>query len=181
LEGNWTVIKFDPINFIINNPHKDLVSLGTLTHENCILKSFSFWAVISIKGVYVSNNSYELNSMPKEMTTKLNDSNCGHQLDFIDMVVKSPEEIELEKEEIERKNISKKDFSAEEIIDIQSLNELEKKNKELKEETVRRSRDNFRISRRSNESTSKKKTYDKIDYDFKEVQNEILKKNVKKN
>jgi hypothetical protein len=117
--------------------------------------------------------------MPKEMTTKLNDSNCCHQLDFIDMVVKSPEEIELEKEEIERKNIFKKDFSAEEIIDIQSLNELEKKNKELKEETVRRSRDNFRISRRSNESTSKKKTYDKIDYDFKEVQNEILKKNVK--
>lgn len=112
------------------------------------------------------------------MTTKLNDANCGHQLDFIDMVVKTPEELQQDREEMESKNRTKKDFSAEEIIDIQSINELEKKNKELKEETNRRSRDNFRVTKRSNESTSKKKTYDKIDYDFKEVQNEILKKNV---
>lgn len=178
LDGNWTIVKFDPINFLTHNPHKDLASLGTLTHENCILKSLSFWSVISIKGVYVSNNSYDLGNLPKEMITKLNDANSGHQLDFVDMVVRTAEEIEEQKEEMESKSRTKKDFSAEEIIDIQSLNELDKKNKELKEESVRRSRDNFRISKRTNESNSKKKTYEKIDYDFKEVQNEILKKNV---
>lgn len=113
------------------------------------------------------------------MTTKLNDSNSSHQLDFVDMVVRTAEEIEEQKDEMESKSRTKKDFSVEEIIDIQSLNELEKKSKEIKEETARVSRDNFRVSKRSNESASKKKkTYEKIDYDFKEVQNEILKKNV---
>lgn len=112
------------------------------------------------------------------MITKLNDNNTNNQLDFVDMVIRKPDEIDEQIEENESKNKSKKEFSAEEIIDIQSLNEIEKKNKELKDESVRRSRDNFRISRRSNESMSKKKTYEKIDYDFKEVQNEILKKNV---
>jgi len=144
----------------------------------------SFWSAISIKGVYVSNNSYDLSYLPKEMITKLNDTNAGHELDFVDMVVRSAEEIEEQKEELESKSRTKKDFSAsaEEIIDIQSLNELERKSKELKEETARNSRENFRVSKRSNESLSKnkknKKSYEKIDYDFKEVHNEILKKNV---
>jgi len=112
------------------------------------------------------------------MITKLNDNNTNNQLDFVDMIIRKPDEIDEQIEENESKNKTKKDFSAEEIIDVQSLNEIEKKNKELKDESVRRSRENFRISKRSNESTSKKKTYEKIDYDFKEVQNEILKKNV---
>ncbi len=108
------------------------------------------------------------------MITKLNDNSSNYQLNFVDMIIRKPDEVDEPLEE----NITRKDFSAEEIIDVQSLNEIERKSKELKDESVRKSRDNFRISRRSNESQPKKKINEKIDYDFKEVQNEILKKNV---
>jgi len=118
-----------------------------------------------------------LNNLPKEMINKINDTQ-QYVLNFMDMVVLKPGE-EKENEENESKiKSSKRDFSAEDIIDMHSINEIEKKNKEMKEESRQRSRENFRVSRRTNESTSKKKNYEKVDYDFKEVQNEILKKNV---
>jgi len=111
------------------------------------------------------------------MINKINDTQ-QYVLNFMDMVVLKPGE-EKENEENESKiKSSKRDFSAEDIIDMHSINEIEKKNKEMKEESRQRSRENFRVSRRTNESTSKKKNYEKVDYDFKEVQNEILKKNV---
>lgn len=148
-----------------------------MSYENTILKSLVFWSTINVRGVYVSNNSFNLHNLPKEMSSKLNEpSNNTNIQNFVDMIIRNPEEEEIVDEE---KNKQKKEFTADEIIDLQSVNELDKKSKEFKEESVRRSRDNFRISKKSNESTSKKKNYDKIDYDFKEVQNEILKKNVK--
>jgi len=115
------------------------------------------------------------------MITKINDNNTQNQLNFIDMIMRKFEESQdkLEENDI-KKNKVKKDLSVEEIIDIQSLNEIEKKNKELKDESVRRSRENFKITRKSNENNSKIKINEKVDYDFKEVHNEILKKNVNK-
>lgn len=184
LDSNWTIIKFDPINFINNNLSKELVSIGNLAYENTVLKSLCFWSTISIRGVYVSNNAFSLSNLPKEMSNKIND-NQQNVLNFMDMVVLKPgEEMENEEKENESKiKSSKRDFSAEDIIDMHSINEIEKKNKEMKEESGRRSRENFRVTKRTtNEnSTSKKKNYEKIDYDFKEVQNEILKKNVSGN
>ena len=179
LDGNWTIIKFDPINFINNNLSKELLSLGNLTNENTVLKSLCFWSTITIRGVYVSNNIYSLNNLPKEMTNKINDTQ-QYVLNFMDMVVLKPgEELENEEKDIDSKiKSTKRDFSAEDIIDMNSLNEIERKNKEIKEESRQRSKDNLRVTKRTNESTSKKKNYEKVDYDFKEVQNEILKKNV---
>ena len=116
------------------------------------------------------------------MTNKINDTQ-QNVLNFMDMVVLKPgEELENEEKDIDSKiKSTKRDFSAEDIIDINSLNEIERKNKEIKEESRQRSKENFRVTKRTNDnSTSKKKNYEKIDYDFKEVQNEILKKNVKK-
>jgi len=159
-----------------------LLSIGSLTYENTVLKSLCFWSTISIRGVYISNNIYSLNNLPKEMTNKINDTQ-QNVLNFMDMVVLKPgEELENEEKDIDSKiKSTKRDFSAEDIIDINSLNEIERKNKEIKEESRQRSKENFRVTKRTNDnSTSKKKNYEKIDYDFKEVQNEILKKNVKK-
>ena len=178
LDGNWTIIKFDPINFINNNLSKELVSIGELSYENTVLKSLCFWSTMNIRGVYVSNNLYSLNNLPKEMTNKIND-NRQNVLNFMDMVILKPGE-EEDKENESKIKSSKRDFSADDIIDMNSLNEIERKGKEMKEDSGKRTRENFRVSKRTNESNSKKKNYDKIDYDFKEVQNEILKKNVKK-
>ena len=111
------------------------------------------------------------------MTNKIND-NRQNVLNFMDMVVLKPCE-EEEKDNESKIKSSKRDFSAEDIIDMNSLNDIEKKNKEMKEDSVRRTRENFRVTKRTNESTSKKKNYKRIDYDFKDVENEILKKNVK--
>lgn len=111
------------------------------------------------------------------MNTKLNENtnNPANILNFVDMVIRKPEEEEAENE---NKDKPRKDISVGDVIDIQALNDIEKKNKELKEESVKRSRENLRISKRS--ESPKRRTYEKIDYDFKEVNNEILKKNVKK-
>jgi hypothetical protein len=57
--GNWNILKFDPIEFLQLNFNKEASSLGTLSHENLVLKSVTFYSTIIVRGIYISNYVYD--------------------------------------------------------------------------------------------------------------------------
>ena len=74
LYNNWCLIKFDPVEFINSKYKTEFASFGSITSENLILKSFLFQSIISLRGIFISNSSFEadVKSLPKELTFKNN-------------------------------------------------------------------------------------------------------------
>ncbi len=60
----WSILKFDPIEFIQNS--KQFNNLGNLTQENIILKSIHFSSHMFVRGLYMSNSIYDLKVSRKE-------------------------------------------------------------------------------------------------------------------
>jgi len=56
----WSILKFDPIEFIQNNFSKQFSNLGNLTMENIVLKSLTFSSHMYVRGLYLSNTIYEI-------------------------------------------------------------------------------------------------------------------------
>jgi len=66
-------MRFDPCEFItkkLANNYKDFASLKDITPENCILKSFEAFSTIHIRGIYISNNEFDLSNPPREMSVR---------------------------------------------------------------------------------------------------------------
>ena len=71
--GIWTLMKFDPCDFItkkLANTYKDFSSLKEITPDTCILKSFEVFSTIHIRGIYISNYDFDINNPPREMAVR---------------------------------------------------------------------------------------------------------------
>jgi len=58
--NTWSILKFDPIEFIQTNFSKQFSNLGNLTTENIVLKSLQFSSHMFIRGLYLSNSIYSI-------------------------------------------------------------------------------------------------------------------------
>ena len=81
----WTIYKFNPVEFIVNNllKNKDFSSFEGITNDNFILKSFEAFSTIYLRGVYVSNFDFILDNLPKEMSVRTVNNRPICQLLFI--------------------------------------------------------------------------------------------------
>ena len=83
----WTLYKFNPVEFIVNNllKFKDFSSFEGITTDTFILKSFEAFSTIYIRGVYISNFDFNLDNLPKEMSVKTINGRPVCQLLFADI------------------------------------------------------------------------------------------------
>ena len=56
----WSLLKFDPIEFIQNNFSKQFSNLGNLTTENIVLKTVMFSSHMYVRGLFLSNSIYDI-------------------------------------------------------------------------------------------------------------------------
>ena len=142
--GIWSLYRFDPVEFIKKNliQFKDFSSLAGITIQDIILKTVECFASISLRGVYISNYSFNINSLPKELSIKTFNNRNIVDIHYFDICNGEVENIEEEltdyKENIE---IPKSNFEKSENDDFaKSLSEIKqqllKSDKKKKENMV---------------------------------------------
>lgn len=191
----WQIIKFDPVDYInsnLLNKHKEFASIGGITFENTILKSIIFYSTVSVRGVYISNSSLNLNTLPKDMAVKIVDqSNPNSNLSLIDLISeagKTVEENEGEDEagllenDLKERSIQKKNFNEDYE---RSENEIQKNSKEInkrmKENNSKSTIKKLEMTNSANSfnlSDIKSDKNEKYNNELKEINNEELKKNM---
>ena len=70
---SWNIVKFNPSAFINDYLLEEFKTFGKINSENLILKSFTAYSHMKIRGFYISNNDFtSSNNLPKELVfTKL--------------------------------------------------------------------------------------------------------------
>lgn len=82
--NSWNIVKFNPSNFINEYLLDEFKSFGKITQDNLILKSFTAYSHMKIKGFYISNQDYKSNSLlPKELLINKLDKNQNTISSFI--------------------------------------------------------------------------------------------------
>jgi WD40 repeat protein len=198
------------------NNYKEFSIFGGLTSENTVLKSIQFWSTIYVRGVYISNGSFGLSNLPKEMGFKVTDqSNSASNINLIQIGLDESDKIkkklsmEIKEENAEEndliesnsnlapsytnvsqnksmKNVSKLSNKKNVMENLDSsIKEIQKKNKELKEETKE---DVFKNTLKKIEynTTNNSKLSFNVDkdkerdhnLDLKETNSEMLKRNM---
>lgn len=174
------------------NYPKEASSLGTLSHENLVFKSMTFYSTIIVRGVYISNYVYDKKvinilskNIPKEMSFKTDTSHPFENVNLIDMTTSklSTEKVEQPKEDYSI-SLSKSDII--ENFD-NKINEIDKKAKQLREENIHKILNKKTKEKSRDRSITKEedKTRDDkrailSDYDLKELPNELLNRKVDK-
>ena len=188
--GLWSLYKFDPVEFINKNliQYKDFSSLAGITTENTILKSFEAFASLSIRGVYISNYSFNINALPKEMNIRtVNNRNVVdiYYYDICNGEIGNVEEAHVDEEEkVEIPKTKVKKYETEDFSD--SLAEIKRKQQQLKIEEMKRKKENIvsETMKKLEKATQPKINEDEIrnrvqnNADLKEVNHELLKKNM---
>lgn len=197
--AKWTIFKFDPFNFL-NINFENLIS----STDSLILKSVTFNSTILIRGIFISNLEYDLDCMPKEMQVKNNDL-----LQFKDSISKEDEEEANKPEKKNKKIILDNSLSIHQIQENEAKKlileekkkqiinfdseflDIEKKGKNLKEQNLSSSNEDFaktKLNKLEN-SINLKESELKINQtnkyltnnnnlDLKETNNDTLKRNV---
>ena len=184
-EENWCLVKLDPVDYINRFFRKEFLSLGNVNNDNTYLRDITIWSICSLKGIYISNNSYNIDNLPKEISAvRVNEE---LKLGFIEIpegnviICTNDEEDKEVVKDSPRKKFNKKPFL--ENFD-ESLNEIEKKSKELFNENLKRSGESLlktqmrKLEKELDNIENDKPLIPKSHYDLKEVNSEILKKNV---
>lgn len=210
--GMWTIFKFDPVEYInlnLLNKFKDFSVFGGLTPENTVLRSCIFWSSIYLRGVYISNSNFDLQSLPKEMCIKvLDQSNPTANLNLFELITDEdrmrqsniPEDgqndemydnvtnmVENSTSQASFKK-TRKDRKKGSIVENfdSSLQDIEKKSKDLKEENMKMSKDDIvkntmkKLDMTSSKLSTENKNIEdfKFSMDLKEVNSEQLRKNM---
>lgn len=183
----WSLYKFDPVEFISTNlvQFKDFAALSGLTTESTVLRNFEAFSTMIVRGVYISNTSFSLQSLPKEMSFKGNDTQMLYYFDVCSGEIKEVEQVnsdDMEKVEIAETNVKKydtEDFS-------NSMNEINKRTIEMKKDNMQRKKQNIVDETKKRLAQTESRTLDKSkvkvevqsNYDLKEQNHELLKKNM---
>jgi len=185
--GKWSLYRFDPVEFIKENllQYKDFKSFAGITTENIILKTFEVFASISLRGVYISNYSFNLHSLPKELSIKNFNNRNIVDIYYYDICNGDVENIEEKKSNYnENIEISKTNFYKYENDDFSnSLSEIKqemlKSDKRNKENIILES--NEEMEKEIQEKINKNEIEDIIQNNpnLKEINQEILKKKLK--
>lgn len=72
---NWYILKVNPSKFINTFLVEEFRTFGSISPENLILKSFTAYSTLKIRGLYISNNSYSSSNLPKELSFSKLDKN----------------------------------------------------------------------------------------------------------
>lgn len=179
--NNWTILKFDPVDYISKNLSKEFMTFGPITSENLVLRSMQFWSIMQLRGVYISNSSFHLNSLPKDMYVKILDpSHPFSNLRILELgQSERKEEIQME----DNFDISHKPYRNKlENLDLLA-EEIDRKSKQMRDENIyRKSKENFvnETMKKLENSLEQMKPHDRAyeNLDIREANNEILKKNV---
>lgn len=165
---------------------KEFSSVGNVTSDNLSLRDITIWSSILVKGIYITNNCYNRDNLPKEIIAIRQTDEVN--LKYIEVPEGEPvidEDYEEEKDFVSnspRKTYSKKVFQ--ERFD-ESLNEIEKRSKELHHENIKKNDESLaktqmrRLEKELENIESHKPALIKSSLELKEANSEILKKNVK--
>jgi hypothetical protein len=164
---------------------KEFSGIGSVTSENLSLRDITIWSSIIMKGIYITNTLYSRDNIPKEIIAIR--QNDDVKLRYMEV----PESEEIIQEDLEEENdvvsitpkrtYTKKMFQ--ENFD-EPLNEIEKRSKELYNETIKKSAESpaktqmRKLERELRNIESHKQSIPKSSLDLKEANSEILKKNV---
>lgn len=188
--GIYSLFKFNPVEFITTNliKYKDFASLSELTTEATILKSVEIFSSMYVRGVYVSNNSFSSNALPKEFSIKSKiGENWSANIYYYDVCKGDMSNIvELPKEENETIGMPKK-YKVEDNEIKKAYEELNKKVNILHQDNVNRQKENIvektlkKIDKVELKDTSKRYVADiQNNKDLREINNEALEKNMDK-
>ena len=99
--GVWSIYKFDPAEFITTNliQLKDFSSLSGISTENTILRTFEAFSTIVVRGIFVSNNSYTINNLPKEMSIRTSNNYNVTDIYYYDVCNGEIKEVEQAKQD----------------------------------------------------------------------------------
>ncbi len=161
------------------------MSIGNVTSDNISLRDITIWSSVIVKGIYITNTLYSRDNLPKEIAA-----------------IRQTEEVKLRYMEIpEGEEVINEDFEEEkDVVSLspkrtytkkifqenfdESLNEIEKRSKDLHNETLKKSAESpaktqmRKLERELQSIESHKPTIPKSSLDLKEANSEILKKNV---
>ena len=164
---------------------KEFSGVGNVTSENLCLRDVTLWSSLMVKGIYITNTLYSRDNLPKEIIAiRQNDEVNLRYIEVPENEEVIQEDLEEEKDVVRtspKKTYSKKIFQ--EKFD-ESLNEIEKRSKELHNENLRKNEESpvksqmRKLERELQNIESNKPSIPKSSLDLKEANSEILKKNV---
>ena len=198
--GIWTLMKFDPCDFItkkLANTYKDFSSLKEITPDTCILKSFEVFSTIHIRGIYISNYDFDINNPPREMAVRTVNNRPTVPLLFSD-ICEGEENNKMNIEHVESKKnpkinkflkSNKNDVKKYEIGDLdQNIQEIQQRREVMKKEAEQRKKDNIadimniKVSKATDQSSYDEKDYQqkllKANAELKEMESGLLNKNM---
>ena len=187
--GIWSLYKFDPAEFINSNliQFRDFSGLSGISTENTILRTFEVFSTIIVRGIYISNNSYTISSLPKEMSIRTNNYNISN-IYYYDVCNGEINDIEEAKQDenakVEIPDTKVKKYETEDLTE--NLNEINKKGNKLQADNYKRKKENIveETMRKLKQTETKPINEQSIkqevqnNFELKEVNNELLRKNM---
>ena len=184
LNGVWCLYIFSPIEFISKflSQNAEFAALTEIDPEHIVLKSFEAFSTITIKGVYISDTCYMLSSLPKEMSLKTDD------VFYYDVCNGEIHEVEEAKQEdvskVEIPDTVVKKYETEDLTE--SMNELNKKGNIMRQEEMKRRRENIveqtmkKLARTEAKAINEGALRQELlnNFELKEMNNELLRKNM---
>jgi hypothetical protein len=162
-----------------------------------VLRSIHFWSTIYIRDIYISNNSFTLGTLPKEMAVKILDQSHPYSnIKFIDLLEISNKKSEKEIRQTSELNFDDNLNSSSKFKDINNsykikmenyeanFAEIDRKGIEIREENNKRNEENMmkniyqKVENSLIANEVPKKETKRQSYDLRETNNEQLRKNV---
>ena len=197
--GVWTLMKFDPCDFIIQKlaGYNDFSSLKDITPETCILQSILIYSTIYIRGIYISNYDFNVNKPPREMSVKTIQNQPTVTLLFSDICGgENKDDMNIEQVKSEKNSKinkllqkDKNDIKKYEMGDLdQNIQEIEQRREIMKKEAEQRKKDNIadimniKVSQATDKEAFNQKDYEqkllKVNAELKEMESGLLNKNM---
>ena len=188
--GVWSIYKFDPAEFITTNliQLKDFSSLSGISTENTILRTFEAFSTIVVRGIFVSNNSYTINNLPKEMSIRTSNNYNVTDIYYYDVCNGEIKEVEQAKQDenakVEIPSTKVKKYETEDLNG--DIDEINKKGSMLQKENIKRKKENIveetmkKLARTEAKPINKQDIKDEVqnNFELKEMNNELLRKNM---
>ena len=195
-------MRFDPCDFItkkLSNTYRDFSSLKEITPDTCILRSFEVFSNIFVRGVYISNYDFNINSPPREISIRTVNNRPAVPLLFSDICgdgeennnLNNIEHMENQKNTKTKQYLkkSKNDVKKYEIGDLdQNIQEIQQRREVMKKEAEQRRKDNIadimniKVSQATDKAALDQKDYEqkllKANAELKEMESGLLNKNM---
>jgi WD40 repeat protein len=205
MSSSWTLFRFDPVEYIsyLSSEIKDLENMGPVTSESTFLRNIIFWSTAVVRGLYLSNFLVSPDEIPKEMNFKTNseklcsmdlikrecpkytDEDHGKTNLHSENTTKNVAEVKIDtgKDVYTSFKRSKKNKLQEDSAQMeQSLKEIEKKsrsvmkitNEDIMKSTIKR----MELTASRISENSKHEYVEPLNLELKEINSEILRKNM---